>query len=114
MKLLRQAYTEATNEDARLSASSVHEIRVLAAYLAVQSTFALSDILRATTWASPSTFALSSRCVWVTQPVAHVVTLRGGGQHCVLGWIPRQDPTSSTCIVSVGFPSLIGGPYPDC
>ena len=57
VKLLRRAYLEATDQDARLASTSVHEIRALAASLAVQSTFALSDVLEAATWATPSTFA---------------------------------------------------------
>ena len=35
---------------------SIHEIRALAASLAIQATFTLSDILKAATWAKPSAF----------------------------------------------------------
>ena len=57
VKLLRWAYSHASDEDARLTSTSVHEIRALAASIALQSTFALSDLLRAATWATPSMFA---------------------------------------------------------
>ncbi len=57
VKLLRRAYREATEQDARLASTSVHEIRALSTSLTVQSTFALSDVLKAASWASPSTFA---------------------------------------------------------
>ena len=57
VKLLKRAYEQATDEDARLASTSVHEIRALASSVAVQSTFALADVLRAAAWATPSTFA---------------------------------------------------------
>ncbi len=57
VKLLRRAYHEATEHDACLASTSVHEIRARAASLTVQSTFALADVLKAASWASPSTFA---------------------------------------------------------
>ena len=56
VKLLRRAYSEATDLDARLPAMSEHEIRVLAASLAVQAMLALSVFLKAATRATPSTF----------------------------------------------------------
>ncbi len=51
VKLLRRAYHEATEQDACLASTSVHEIRALAASLTVRSTFGWR------TWVSPSTFA---------------------------------------------------------
>ncbi len=57
VKLLKLAYSHASTEDARLASTSVHEIRALAASIALQSTFALSDVLRAAAWATPCVFA---------------------------------------------------------
>ena len=57
VKLIRRAYENATEQDARLSSTSVHEIRALAASLAVQATFSITDVLKAATWATPTTFA---------------------------------------------------------
>ncbi len=56
VKLLRAAYTSASEQDCRLSQTSVHEVRAIAASLAYQATYALNDILSAATWASPTTF----------------------------------------------------------
>ena len=56
IKLLRRAYPDTTDPDARLASASIHKLRALATSLAVQATFALSDILKATTLAMPSTF----------------------------------------------------------
>jgi len=57
VKLIRRAYENASEQDAALASASVHEVRALAASLAVQSTFAISDVLKAATWATPTTFA---------------------------------------------------------
>jgi integrase len=57
VKLLRRAYENATDEDAALASTSTHEIRALAASLAVQATYSLTDVLSAATWSTPSTFA---------------------------------------------------------
>ena len=55
-KLIRRAYENASPEDASLMATSVHELRALAASLAVQATFALEDIVKAATWSTPAIF----------------------------------------------------------
>jgi len=57
VKLLRRAYEHASSQDITLSSDNTHEIRALAASLAVQSTYAITDVLSAATWATPSTFA---------------------------------------------------------
>ncbi|MDJ0933721.1 hypothetical protein [Breoghania sp.] len=57
VKLLKFAYRHASEEDARLASTSVHEIRALAASIALQSNFALAEVLRAATWATPGVFA---------------------------------------------------------
>ena len=57
VRLLRRAYENATEGDAALAATSTHEIRALAASLAMQATFSLTDVLSAASWATPSTFA---------------------------------------------------------
>ncbi len=57
VKLIRRAYGAANEQEAELASTSVHEVRALAASLAVQATFALSDVLKAATWATPTTFA---------------------------------------------------------
>ncbi len=56
VKLIRAAYTSASSEDCRLSSTSVHEVRAIAASLAYQATYALNDVLKAATWATPTTF----------------------------------------------------------
>jgi hypothetical protein len=56
VKLIRAAYASATDEDCRLSQASVHEVRAIASSLAYQATYALNDVLRAATWANPTTF----------------------------------------------------------
>ncbi len=56
VKLIRSAYASASSEDCRLSQTSVHEVRAIAASLAYQATYALNDVLKAATWASPTTF----------------------------------------------------------
>ena len=55
VKLLRRAYSEATFLDTQLALMSIHKIGPLATSLAIQAMFALSDILNAATWATPST-----------------------------------------------------------
>lgn len=57
VKLLRRSYENAGPEDTALAATSTHEVRALAASLALQATYSLADILSAATWATPSTFA---------------------------------------------------------
>jgi hypothetical protein len=56
VKLIRSAYASASDEDCRLSLSSVHEVRAIASSLAFQATYALNDVLRAATWSNPTTF----------------------------------------------------------
>ena len=56
-KLIRRAYENANEEDAALASTSVHELRALAASLAVQATFAIEDVVKAATWSTPSIFA---------------------------------------------------------
>ena len=56
VKLIRAAYASATDEDCRLAQASVHEVRAIASSLAYQATYALNDVLRAATWANPTTF----------------------------------------------------------
>ena len=58
-KLIREAYahTESSAEDLTLSDARVHEIRAIATSLALQSTFALTDIISAAQWKTPSIFA---------------------------------------------------------
>jgi integrase len=57
VRLLRRAHENVSEEDTALSSCSTHEIRALAASLAVQATFSLSDVLSAASWATPTTFA---------------------------------------------------------
>lgn len=58
-KLIRAAYSHAESSHSALSLASVsvHEVRAIASSLAVQSTFALEDVLGAAQWATPSVFA---------------------------------------------------------
>ena len=58
-KLVRAAYTQAesSQEALSLAGTRVHEVRAIASSLALQSTFALEDILGAAQWATPSVFA---------------------------------------------------------
>ena len=56
VKLIRSAYSSASSEDCRLSQTSVHEVRAIATSLAYQATYALDDVLKAATWATPTTF----------------------------------------------------------
>lgn len=56
VKLIRSAYSAATEEDCRLHSTSVHEVRAIASSLAFQATFALSNVMSAATWANPTTF----------------------------------------------------------
>ena len=58
-KLIRSAYAHAeTSSDAlALASTGVHEVRAIASSLAVQSTFALRDVLAAAQWTTPSVFA---------------------------------------------------------
>ncbi len=58
-KLIRSAYahTETSADALALTSTRVHEIRAIAASLALQSTFALSDVLSAAQWSTPSVFA---------------------------------------------------------
>lgn len=58
-KLIRSAYSnaETSSQALALASTSVHEVRALAASLALQCTFALEDVLSAAQWATPSVFA---------------------------------------------------------
>lgn len=58
-KLIRAAYSHAESSQTALSLAGVrvHEVRAIASSLAMQSTYALEDILRAAQWATPSVFA---------------------------------------------------------
>ncbi len=56
VKLIRKAYALATDEDVRPYRTSTHEVRAIAASLALQANFSLSDVLGAATWANPTTF----------------------------------------------------------
>ena len=56
VSLIRDAYHDATESDARLCSLSTHEIRAISASLAHQATFALSDILATATWSNPNNF----------------------------------------------------------
>ena len=58
-KLIREAYsyTETDSQALALATPKVHEIRAVAASLALQSTFSLEDILGAAQWSTPSVFA---------------------------------------------------------
>ena len=55
-KLIRRAYALATDNDVRPYSTSTHEVRALAASLALQANFSLANVLNAATWASPTTF----------------------------------------------------------
>ena len=50
------AYTTATDDDIRPYKTSTHEVRAIAASLALQANFSLSNVLGAATWANPTTF----------------------------------------------------------
>ena len=58
-KLIRSAYAhaETSSEALALANTGVHEVRAIAASLALQATFALSDVLNAAQWTTPSVFA---------------------------------------------------------
>lgn len=58
-KLIRSAYlhTETNPQALALAQARPHEVRAVASSLALQATFALSDILDAAQWATPSVFA---------------------------------------------------------
>ncbi len=56
VKLIRKAYTTATDDDIRPYKTSTHEVRAIAASLALQANFSLSNVLGAATWANPTTF----------------------------------------------------------
>ena len=63
-KLIRSAYAHAeTSSDAlALASTGVHEVRAIASSLAIQSTFALRDVLAAAQWTTPSVFASYYLC----------------------------------------------------
>ena len=46
----------ATDDDIRPYHTSTHEVRALAASLALQANFSLVNVLSAATWANPTTF----------------------------------------------------------
>ena len=56
IKLLRTAHNLAGEDECTLYKTSVHEVRALAASLALQATYSLDSILQAATWASHTTF----------------------------------------------------------
>ena len=56
VKVIRKAYASATEDDIRPYRTSTHEIRALAASLALQANFSLANVLGAATWANPTTF----------------------------------------------------------
>jgi len=56
VKLIRRAYDMATDDDIRPYHTSTHEVRALAASLALQANFSLVNVLSAATWANPTTF----------------------------------------------------------
>ena len=56
VKLIREAYNQASDADCRLYQTSVHEVRALAASMAFQATFSLDNVLAAAQWAQPTTF----------------------------------------------------------
>lgn len=56
VKLIRKAYESVSPQDAALASTSVHDIRAQATSLVFQSTFSLHDVVKAATWATPTTF----------------------------------------------------------
>ena len=56
VKLIREAYNQATDTDCKLHQTSVHEVRALAASMSFQATYSLDNVLSAAQWAQPTTF----------------------------------------------------------
>lgn len=58
-EVIREAYSEATNEDARLSLkkASVHELRAMSTSLLFHKNQSLSDVMAAACWKGSSTFS---------------------------------------------------------
>lgn len=56
VKLIRSAYASATSDECRLYQTSTHEVRAIAASLALQATYSLDDVLAAASWANSTTF----------------------------------------------------------
>ena len=56
VKLIRKAYTSAKDDDIRPYKTYTHEVRAIAASLALQENFSLPYVLGTATWANPTTF----------------------------------------------------------